>query len=239
MSITLGEKLLIKNNVPDEWMEILKPLVNEQEFFEVLLRLSDDSKVTGGIQPNITQIFSVFQYIKPEDVKVIIIGQDPYPQQGVSTGIAFANKNTIQTLSPSLSIILDELTESIPDFNEFIFFENSDLIHWLQQGVLLLNSSFSVKTNTPGSHSKVWKPFVEKLLIKLDRPDLVVVMLGNQAGNFSHCFTKTKTKMKFPHPASDTYSNKRNFRGTGVFNKINQKLDTPINWQGNLNKTKS
>jgi uracil-DNA glycosylase len=232
MSKTLGERFLDKNNLPQEWVDILTPLVNSEDFHNILLQISND--YTIGVEPSIDKMFSAFQYIKPEDIRVIIIGQDPYPQKGVSTGIAFANQLNIQTLSPSLSIILDELLESIPEFNEFIFFENINLLHWLKQGVLPINSSFSVKANNPGSHAKIWKPFTESLLYKLDKKDLVVAMFGNQAGNFSHCFKEAKFKIKVVHPAADTYSNERKFRGSKVFLKINQNLEQPINWHGEL-----
>lgn len=232
---SLPKKLLEKNKVPEQWQKLLLPLMEQDFFYEILSALAQD---VPYVAPDTEDIFAVFREIDPEKVDVIILGQDPYPQPNVATGIAYANKQTQLSLSPSLMVILDELIESNLVSNEFVFFNNSDLIHWCKQGILLLNSSLTVKYNKPSSHKKAWRPFMEKFLPLLDKEDLIVVMTGSQAADFSHCFQQARFKYKVPHPAADTYSNARKFRGTRIFNKIDSALvnmgKEPINWQGKL-----
>jgi len=235
MSENLGKRLLLKNNLSQAWNDLLMPIVEKDEFYLIIEQLVRDSP---KFAPSVENIFAAMRHIEPDQVRVIMLGQDPYPQPDIATGIAFANQLNVPTLSPSLSVILDELIESNEVHNEFTFFNNSDLIHWSEQGVLLLNSSLTVKHYAPSSHKKLWKPFMLEFLPKLDKPDLIVVMTGNQAGDFSHCFTKAKYKFKVPHPAADTYNNSRKFRGSEIFTKINKTLvnmcQSPISWQGKL-----
>jgi len=233
--LSLAERLLVKNNILPSWYELLKPIVTEDDFYQILSGISNDMP---NVTPATEDIFAVFRYIAVQDIRVIILGQGPYPQPNVATGIAYGNVITSPELSPSLSIIMDELIETELITNEFNFFQNIDLLHWCEQGVLLLNTSLTTRLNQPGAHKKLWKPFMEKLLVQLDKENLIVVMTGNQAQAHSHCFTKAKHKIKVAHPAADTFNNNRKFRGSKVFLKINNALQemkmSVINWQGKI-----
>ncbi|MCF0230145.1 MAG: hypothetical protein HUJ76_10715, partial [Parasporobacterium sp.] len=121
-----------------DWMKVIP----EKELDAVMIKVA---RVRNDICPNFRDIFKAFKECPYNKLKLIILGQDPYPQEGVATGIAFANENTVQELSPSLNII----KESVIDLNiphNLITFA-PDLLSWEKQGVLLLNSALTCIKN--------------------------------------------------------------------------------------------
>lgn len=179
--------------------------------------------------PEEKDVYRALEIVRPEDVKVILLGQDPYPQQGVGTGLAFANKTGTRVLSPSLDIIRQELLRSnLGDITSCC-----DLEHLPGQGVLLLNSALTVKENEPGSHQKFWKDFLRQVLKACDKQGTVFAMLGKTASSFSGC-VKLGYCLKVSHPQADNYGNRFSFRGSNLFEDINLLLQhskqTPINW---------
>lgn len=116
----------------------------------------------------------------------VILGQDPYPQAGVATGIAFANHQRIGRyagvpLSPSLQVIKKSVQTAFPGaFDE-------TMEHWINQGILLFNSAFTVEKDKPGSHSIPWAAFTAKLLRQLSTmfPDLYYILFGKTADFFA------------------------------------------------------
>lgn len=229
-----------KSKLSPEWFNILKPIIDDKRFGEILKVLSKDK---DNFEPAFDNIFKAFQVTDYNKLSVVILGQDPYPQKGVATGVAFANIEGV-SWSPSLNIIMDELQESIEEFNEFIFMDKIDLMHLCKQGVLLLNSAFTVRRNAPGSHAEVWKYFTSQLLSNLSSSGpnkLVFVLMGKIAQEFeSSIQTKSMFSnnivLKSPHPAADTYGNKFFFRGSNIFSQVNDSLvslgKNKIIWDG-------
>lgn len=144
----------------------------------------------------------------------VILGQDPYPQKGVPTGLAFANsleyvvKNKGK-LSPSLQVIFDSLkrlslkdaeNSSIP-YKVPVF--DPTLETWVDQGIVLLNSSLTVEPNKPGSHQMFWAPHMKSMIeaISQEYPDLCWILLGSYAGLFDRCIAKSCFVVKDNHPA--------------------------------------
>lgn len=205
-----------KNQFHESWLPIVTEVIESQEFLNVLSALQE-----GNYTPHASQMFKAFR-MPVNDLKVIILGQDPYPQRGVATGLAFADR-VDEDISSSLHIIIEELIESVEGFNEFIMYDNVNLEYLEKQGVLLLNSALTTKINRPGTH-RVWYPVIQDILLK--SPSVLTVRLGKEAQKF-----KTPGKyLDFPHPAADTYGNRRLFRGSGIFNIINKSLKNPIIW---------
>lgn len=155
-----------------DWVEV----VDKEETMKVLRKLQP---MKDRICPDWPLIFHSFKECSFKDCNVCIIAQDPYPQPGVATGIAFANKYDTQVLSPSLKIIKQSLNAN----NSF----DNTLISWVKQGVLMLNSALSCEKYKIGSHVEIWRPFVAKLVenISIKRPDIIFVLFGSQAQYFS------------------------------------------------------
>lgn len=155
---------------------------------------------TGKITPAYKDIFKVFNITPYNKLKVIFLGQDPYPQKDVATGIAFANKPEVKELSPSLNL----LKESVIDFevpHNIIIFDQT-LEEWSKQGILLLNTALTVELNKPGSHALLWRPFIHSLLsnLTISNPGLIYVLFGNDAQSFESDI-KNNIIIKERHPS--------------------------------------
>ena len=132
-------------------------------------------------------------------------------------------------MSPSLDIIIQELEEEgLSSFWDMIG-DRLELEHWAKQGVLLLNAALTVVEGQPGSHRDAWEPFIRELLKMLKGQGIVFVLLGSVAQYYER-FIPDEVVIKAPHPAADTYRDERKFRGSGVFNRINENLKTPVKW---------
>ena len=151
-------------------------VVDNKEVERILTKLSTMTNFT----PSIDKIFNAFKLCDYNNLKCIILGMDPYPQKGIATGLAFANKDDL--VSPSLEIIRNSFY--LEPVENALF--DPTLKHWAQQGVLLLNSALTVEIGKPGSHSMLWRNFTINLLKKLSEynPGLVYIILGKQAETF-------------------------------------------------------
>ena len=141
-----------------------------------------------SICPQFKDIFRAFKLCPFKELRVLIIGQDPYPQKG----IAFANSPNTQedSYSPSLEI----LRESVIDYtipHRTIIFDPS-LEKWESQGVLLLNSALTCQLGRVGSHSLLWRPFIKSLLTNLSKQTcgIVYVLMGTEAQSFEPYINK-------------------------------------------------
>ena len=147
----------------------------------------------NGIQfePDGGRVFHCFRSCPYEKLNTIILGQDPYPQKGVATGLAFANdifKEGFTELSPSLRIISNSLIDLARKKGKEYPIIDASLKSWANQGILLLNSALTVKRNMPGSHTAAWKPFIEQLIHNLSKEKpFCWVLLGKQAWEFKDC----------------------------------------------------
>ncbi|MBQ9392004.1 MAG: uracil-DNA glycosylase [Lachnospiraceae bacterium] len=153
------------------------------------------------IEPRFQDIFKAFTLVSFHDLKAVFLGQDPYPQRGVATGILFGNKQESKEVSPSLQVIKEACIDySVPHNN--IKFDNT-LESWGRQGVLLLNSSLTVIVGKPNSHSMVWRPFIKDLLNRLSEyPGIIYVLFGNIAQSFEpYINSRFNDIIKVNHPA--------------------------------------
>jgi len=240
MVIETDQKVeFLKKVVHESWVPVLTPLFKSPILDEVLVKLANAKDAGDEFTPDLGQAFNAFKYCTFDDCRVVILGQDPYHQKGVATGVAFANKiKGNYPMSPSLMIIMEELQESVPNFNEYNFIANSDLLHLEKQGVLLLNSALTVELNRPGSHRTLWTLFMQELIktISSVKKPMIYVFLGAVAKAFIKFVEPGNDIITGLHPAADTYGGQRLFRGSGVFNLINQsilknELGSKINWE--------
>ena len=168
-----------KNIFGDWWNYI-----NKKELEKIIDSLNYKYK-ESIILPNKKDVFNAFTYCPPNRLRVVMLGQDPYPQRGIATGLAFAN-NTQSNISPSLKVIRDTINEYAKSKGDFMPIIDNSLMSWANQGVLLLNSALTVEEGKPGSHSLLWRPFIKSFLrdVSLARPDIIYVFFGKEAQSF-------------------------------------------------------
>jgi uracil-DNA glycosylase len=199
-----------------EWANLLAPL--SLEYKERLSKFLINEYSYKAIYPNKEDVFKCFTACPLETTKVIILGQDPYPNTimvqrktyPVATGVAFANRkfDPIWTeLSPSLKKIEEAVKRYEEPINPVFVFDKS-LIRWAEQGVLLLNSALTVQANTPGSHSKPWKAFIGCIIQELSKKgNYIFCLWGNTAIGFKEIIGKNNTVLTCTHPAYAVHKN--------------------------------
>lgn len=202
-------------------------------YMEALRTFLKQEKATGKIiYPPSPLIFNAFNHTPFEQVRVVIIGQDPYHGPSQAHGLSFSVPKGI-ALPPSLQNIFKEIST---DLNVKMT-GSGDLTPWADQGVLLLNATLTVEQSQAGSHqNKGWERFTDAVITALNqhREGLVFVLWGSYAqkkGNMIDAHRHLILKSVHPSPLS-AY---RGFFGNHQFSKINQYLtqrgQTPINWQ--------
>ena len=160
----------------------------------------------SNVSPAKENVLRFFQ-LDPSKIKVIILGQDPYPTPGVANGRAFAvNKNVKEP--QSLKNVFKELIE-VNGYYE----TDKTLEHWENQGVLLLNTSLTVKHFKPNSHKEYWKDFTNKLITWLDQNLKVTwVLWGNEAKKYQKNLRNKVIFDAHPSPLSVRHRKKNTFR---------------------------
>lgn len=205
------------DSIPEKWKPILKS--QEKQIIKI-------SKELDAIDPEVKifppreKIWSALEYTEPEKVKVIILGQDPYPTEGNAHGLAFSVESTVKSLPASLKNIYKEL-ESDLDCKSPTY---GSLIEWAKQGVLLLNTILTVKEGAPLSHSKMgWESITDEIM-KAVAKQAVIVLWGKNAQDKKKILPVDSTIIEAPHPSP--LSAHRGFFGSKPFSKINEQLIT-------------
>lgn len=201
-----------------KFKQIVKFLKEEEEHGRVVLPLKED-------------ILNAFYYTPFEEVKVVIIGQDPYPTPGHPIGLSFAVKSDVRPLPKSLINIYRELKDDVGSI-----YEDGDLTRWATQGVLLLNTSLTVRAGDAGSHSSIGWSILTRDVIKAineGKRNVVFILWGRHAqqlGMFIDTYKHHIIKSAHPSPLS-AY---RGFFGSNPFSKTNKYLIEhgiePIKW---------
>jgi uracil-DNA glycosylase len=200
----------------NDWMKVINlPLLNQ-----TLSRISPNN-----ICPHKEDVFKAFKLCSLKDCKVVFIGQDPYPQKDVATGILFGNKETTkeEDLSPSLQVIKEASIDFTTTHNYPIHFDIT-LESWAKQGILMLNSALTVEMNKIGSHTQIWRPFISQFIKDLSTyGNYLFVLFGQQAQTFEPYINKNYSHIfKENHPAFYARSNKR--MPSDIFYNINRYL---------------
>ncbi|MEM9541091.1 MAG: uracil-DNA glycosylase [Cyanobacteria bacterium P01_E01_bin.42] len=220
-------KLLQK--MPANWSEILFEEFDRPYFTELETFILQEYE-TQTIYPPIEQIFSAFEYTAFEDVKVLLLGQDPYHGEGQAHGLCFSVQEEVK-IPPSLRNIFKELNTDIGcDIPQ-----SGCLTNWAKQGILLLNSVLTVRKKEAASHAaRGWEMFTDAVIRKLsDRSDPVVFLLwGGYARKKAKLIDKKRhviIESAHPSPLSA-----KKFFGTRPFSQVNEALEkfgnSPIDW---------
>lgn len=186
----------------------------------------------NNLCPSYHNIFKSFNLCKYEDLKVVMLGQDPYPQKGVATGILFGNEGE-SNISPSLQIVKESCINFEIPHNSIIF--DHSLEDWAKQGVLMLNSALTVEVGKVGSHSMLWRPFISSLFKNLSEVNngIIYVLFGEQAKTFKpYINSKFNTIIEERHPAY--YARIQEKMPSTVFETVTrltkEKYGEPIVW---------
>lgn len=181
------------------WMGV----IDKGELESVLSKLELEYK-RKPICPAQSNVFKAFEVCPYDELKVVMLGQDPFPQKGVATGILFGNKEGTrdEDLSPSLQIIKEAAINFEIPHNCIIF--DPTLESWAKQGILMINSALTVEMNKVGSHVMLWRPFIASLLKNLSENEtgIIYVLFGKQAQTFKPYINKQlNTVLEENHPA--------------------------------------
>lgn len=213
-----------------DWFDHLKPILTKN-IPNLKLWLKEELQKTSAVLPPADCIFKAFELTSLENTKVVILGQDPYPDRRQATGLAFAVRNGMGR-PPSLKNIIKELES---DLNTEIPPDASDLTGWASQGVLLLNSALTVRQGFPRSHTKEWLGFTKDIisLISDKKKSVVFILWGNHAKSFIPLIDRNKHAiLESAHPSPLSCSK---FFGCRHFSKANEHLVKfglePINWK--------
>ena len=215
----------------NEWTPFLKEEFEKPYFKKLSAFLHEQYAVTAVYPPRL-QVFSAFEQTDYPDVKVVIVGQDPYHQPNQAHGMCFSVRKGVR-IPPSLVNIYKELNSdlgcTIP--------HHGYLMKWAHQGVFLMNTVLTVEDSKPLSHrNKGWEQFTDEVMRKLnDHPEpLVFILWGKNAQEKGRWITDPRHLiLKSVHPSPLSAS--RGFFGTRPFSKTNEFLvshgRTPIDWQ--------
>ena len=200
---------------------------SNQTYYKELLSFIDQQYKTKTIYPNKKDIFNAYNF-NQENIKVIIIGQDPYHQYNQANGYAFScNTNK---LPPSLKNIYKELYNDLK-----IIKTNGNLINWFNQGVILINTILTVEESKPLSHNnnlydKLFNNFIN-YINNLDQP-IVFLLWGNNAKKYKPLINNKFYILQSSHPSPLSYH--KGFYNSKPFSKINNYLKInnikPIDW---------
>ncbi|MBE5741068.1 MAG: uracil-DNA glycosylase [Clostridiales bacterium] len=213
-----------------DWSEKLSSRFS-QEYKRELFSWLNREYASKTIFPPKEKIFNALNFVPVDNVKVVIIGQDPYHVYGQADGLAFSCHNG--TPQPSLRNIFKEINDDL----HIEMSGNTDLSSWAKQGVILLNTSLTVIEHQPASHSnELWHSFtreVVKIINELDQP-IVFMLWGNHAKSFLPLLNNPKHLiLSSAHPSP--FSAYNGFFGCRHFSKCNDFLSThgvtPIDWK--------
>lgn len=204
----------------ESWKMVLETEF-QKDYFKSLRAFVRASYKEGKVFPVPKNIFRAFELTPFDDVKVVILGQDPYHGEGQANGLSFAVESGT-SLPPSLQNIFKEIisdTSKVP-------IQNGDLSRWAKQGVLLLNATLTVQAHTPGSHQKKgWEEFTDATIKALSekRENIVFILWGNYARAKGAHIDRTKhLVIESAHPSP--FSAQNGFFGSKPFSRANDYL---------------
>lgn len=214
--------------IEESWKEKLSEEFEKQYFKDLIQFLKDEKSQNTVFYPKGNEIFKAFELTPFDEVKVIILGQDPYHGPGQAHGLCFSVPDGV-TPPPSLVNIFKEISSDL----EIEKPQTGNLTTWAKQGVLLLNATLTVRANQAGSHQgKGWEIFTDSVIKTLsnEKDNLVFLLWGNYAQNKASLIDSAKHLiLKAVHPSP--LSAHRGFLGCKHFSQTNNWL-----FSKNLNK---
>lgn len=218
-------------NMHSSWKQQLQSEFNQPYFMELMKFITEEYRA-HICYPKEEDIFNAFEWCHFEDVKVVIIGQDPYHGVGQANGLCFSVNDGIAP-PPSLKNIFKELETDVG----MAWPNSGNLKSWAHQGVLLLNATLTVRAGAAGSHqNKGWEEFTNKIIqtISNKKEDVVFLLWGSYAKQKKKYIDTTRhTILTSGHP-SPLSANRGYWFGNRSFSKTNSQLERvgalPIDW---------
>jgi len=203
------------------WAQVLKMFLLTDAFDTILIQLLNEAKSGERFTPELKYVFRAFEECNYKDLKVVIIGSDPYTQINQATGIPFSVKQGTY-VPPALKFIFNEIQDTVYPGQEYLW--DTDLSRWSNQGVLMINSAFTTPIGKVGKHYELWHPFIAYLLdmLKTYNPKLIYVFMGKTAKEWSEQSDDNENFEFFcTHPSSASYTLKEKWDSGNIFNLIN------------------
>jgi uracil-DNA glycosylase len=217
--------------IEKSWKEALKDEFEKEYFSNLVTFVKDEYAGNTPIYPPAGQIFNAFEHCPFNNVKVVILGQDPYHGAGQANGLCFSVNKGIP-FPPSLLNIFKEIEQDLG----YPIPQDGDLTRWSDQGVLLLNATLTVRASQAGSHQKRgWEEFTDATIRALatQRDNIVFILWGSYAQKKGAFIDRSRhLVLTSPHPSP--LSAYHGFFGNHHFSKANQYLKEhskePIAW---------
>lgn len=214
-----------------EWAKVLADEF-DKDYYKNMWTLLETAYANETVFPPKEAVFSAFELTDYSDVKVVILGQDPYHGAGQAHGLSFSVLPGVKA-PPSLKNIYKELVSDVG----FVIPDHGYLVSWAKQGVLMMNAFLTVKEKAPSSHSKIgWATFTDHVISVLNEREepVIFVLWGNFAISKEVLITNERHKIiKSPHPSP--FSARKGFYGSRPFSRINTYLEEnnrgTIDWQ--------
>lgn len=216
--------------ITEKWDEVLTEEYKKPYFSQLMEKIEQEYK-THTVYPPRECIFSALKYVDYDKVRVVILGQDPYHGEGQANGLAFAVNNGIEP-PPSLVNIFNELRADLG----VNVSDDTTLVGWANQGVLLLNAALTVRAGSPQSHSELgWHNLTDAIIRSLNAREQPVayILWGMSARQKAELIDKRNFIVMSAHPSP--LSAYRGFFGSKPFSKVNNFLTEvglpPVYWQ--------
>ena len=216
-------------NVPESWRDVLRNEIS-QPYFADLSEFVLRERKAFTVFPSEREVFTALQLTSPHDVRVVIVGQDPYHGAGQAHGLSFSVQHGTR-IPTSLRNIYAELHSDL----DIPLPSHGNLEAWAQQGVLLLNSTLTVREGEAGSHAgHGWETFTDAIISYLgsSQEHIVFILWGAHAGKKTSLIGQHHTVITSVHPSP--LSAHRGFFGSRPFSRVNRALSDhhqpKINW---------
>lgn len=221
----------IEKHFGKEWGQKLSPFLLSKAFKDIGTHLNKDISEGKTITPLLDNTFRAFRECPYEDLKVMMLGLDPYPQKGVADGLAFSTRVTNPVVPTSLQYILNAMEKDVYGgfgigYNEE--YDIPDLTRWANQGVLLLNCALSTHVGQTGVHLALWMPFIKAVFATLREHNtgLIYILVGREAQKWHTHIDKTKNHvLQCTHPASASYQGLKEWDCNKIFSQTNELLE--------------
>ena len=231
--VEIKEKLIEKLK-PSGWANKLKGFIQSSDFDKILETLYNEREDGKRFTPPLKDVFRAFEQCPEKDLKIVFIGQDPYPQLGVADGMAFSCGVTMKP-QPSLRNMFEAIEETV--YQGFPTYQDPNLTRWANQGVLLLNTTLTCQVDKIGSHYSIWNEFVMYVfdMLNFTNSGLIFVLLGAKAQELESIIGPNHYILKASHPASAAYT-KTTWDCKNIFLRANEIIEAnngkihTINW---------
>lgn len=225
-------KEIIDTYIPAGWEPAFADARETLEHISAILE--HDEKTQGKWAPRKQDLFRALELVRPHEVKVCIIGMDPYPgmcQDGLpqAMGLSFSVRRS-EKIPSSLRNIFAELAQSVKEFN---IPKHGDLTRWAHQGVLLLNACLTVRFGKSGSHKDLWAALTTSILklLSSESPNCIYLLWGKKAQELQQHISGRAKILTAPHPSGLNNGREKTFQGCGHFVEVNKLLgEQSIDW---------